>query len=431
MTKRGWMPTRPLYLRLNFMNYSSRYKFILLYLLVFLLSGCGNPAATITEASPTSVVSPSPVKTSTLEPTPTSIPSEPTLEASPTLAGETPTTQAPAINQILDLTFVDALHGWLIGSQCDNQGNCTLAVRSSQDGGKTWRSEPAPCTGIAWNGESAPSHDVRNIRFANLKEGWAFEPGLFATQDGGKTWTDETRAQPVIALQPVQDSVWAIQGSCRSENQCNFSLIQWNPAKNNWQPLNLQPQILRSQVQLVRHKGQDAWVLSWGSGSPPSKPANILAITHDGGENWIKGSSPCTEAGLFTNRLAAVDSHQVWTVCAGEPGAGQQMKYLFKSSDGGESWGEGIEIGSGGYLDDLAAITSDTGFLGVGRGTLMATQDGGQSWSPAIPISKANPTDTSGWRIVFVDTQNGWASLGRLVFRTTDGGKTWEISSVS
>lgn len=409
------------------MNKSSRYKFILLYLMVFLLSGCGNPTATITEASPTAAVSQTPVETITLEPTPTSIPSEPTLEASPTLAGETHTTQAPAINQILDLTFVDASHGWLIGSQCDDQGNCSLALRSTQDGGKTWQTEPAPNTGIAWNGDSTPSHNVRHIRFANLKDGWAFGPGLFATHDGGKTWTDETQDQPLIALQPVENSVWAIEGSCTPENQCNFSLIQRIPANDSWQPLNHQPQIPGPQVQLVRYKGQDAWVLSWGPGSSPSKPANTLAVTHDGGKNWTGGSSPCTEAGSFTHRLAAVDSQMIWVACAGEPGAGQQMKYLFKSSDGGENWGERIEIGSAGYLDDLLATTPDTGFLGVGRGTLLSTQDGGQSWMPAIPISKANPTDTSGWRIVFVDTQNGWAALGQLVFRTSDGGKSWEI----
>ncbi len=417
------------------MNNSSRYKFILLYLMVFLLSGCGTPAATITEAFPTSVVSPSPVKTSNLEPASTPLPSKtpesPPTQVTETLAEPDITPQAPVIDQIFDLTFVDASHGWLIGSQCDNQGNCTLALRSSQDGGKTWQTEPAPNTGIAWYGDSTPSHNVRHIQFSNLTDGWAFGPGLFATHDGGKTWTDETQDQPVIALQPVENSVWAIEGSCTPENQCNFSLIQWNPAKGSWQPLNHQPQIPGPQVQLVRYKGQDAWVLSWGPGLPPIKPANSLAITHDGGENWTEGSSPCKEAGPFTDRLAAVDSQQTWIAYAGEPGAGQQMKYLFKSSDGGENWGERIEIGSAGYLDDLAATTPDTGFLGMGRGTLLTTQDGGQSWSPAVPISKANPSDTSGWRIVFVDTQTGWASLGQFVFRTSDGGKSWEIIPVS
>jgi len=340
------------------------------------------------------------------------------------------TPPAPAINQILDLTFVDTSHGWLIGSQCDNQGTCTLTVQSSRDGGKTWQIGPAPNTGIAWNGDSTPSHNVRNIRFANLKDGWAFGPGLFATHDGGKTWTDETQSQPIIALQPVENSVWAIEGSCTPENQCNFSLIQWNPANDSWQPINHQPLIPGPQVQLVRYKGRDAWILSWGPGSSPSNPANTLSITHDGGQTWAERSSPCTEAGSFTERLAAVDSQQAWIACAGEPGAGQQMKYLFKSSDSGESWGERIDIGSAGYLDDLAATTPDNGFMGMGRGSLLTTQDGGQSWTPAIPISKANPTDTSGWRIVFVDSQNGWASLGRLIFRTTDEGKTWEIIPV-
>lgn len=416
------------------MNISSRYKFIFLYLMLFLLSSCGTPAAKINEASPTFLVSPLMVKTSTLEPAstphPSKTPESPPTQITGTITEPAPTPQAPAINQILDLTFVDTSHGWLIGSQCDNQGDCKLAMRSSQDGGKTWQISPAPNTGITWNGVSTPSHNVRNIRFANLKDGWAFRPGLFATHDGGKTWRDETQDQPLIALQIVENSAWAIEGSCTSEDQCNYQLIQWNPTNDSWQPLNHQPQIPGPQVQLVRYKGQDAWILSWGPGLSPSNPANTLAITHDGGQNWTERSSPCTETGFFTERLAAVDNHLVWIACAGEPGAGQQMKYLFKSSDGGENWGERIDLGSAGYLDDLAATTPDTGFIGEGRGTLMTTQDGAQSWSPAILLSKANPADTSGWRIVFVDTQNGWASLGRVIFRTTDGGQIWEIIPV-
>ena len=84
-------------------------------------------------------------------------------------------------------------------------------------------------------------------------------------------------------------------------------------------------------------------------------------------------------------------------------------------------------------LQELA--TDGTAIVVVGGKAIRVSTDGGDTWSAARPL----PADTIwGGRVSFVDAQHGWtvasvatASTNSLVmYRTTDGGQTWQSSEV-
>ena len=51
------------------------------------------------------------------------------------------------------------------------------------------------------------------------------------------------------------------------------------------------------------------------------------------------------------------------------------------------------------------------------------THDGGVTWSSTTPLSYAITTTSFTW--AFSDTRHGWATAGRVLYRTTDGGYHW------
>jgi photosystem II stability/assembly factor-like uncharacterized protein len=114
-----------------------------------------------------------------------------------------------------DLSFVDALHGWALGISCPaTDGTCSLVLRATNDGGRTWRALPAPTTAPPYRGDAGNTVHVGSIRFADVHDGWAFGPGLYATRDGGRTWSPDRRIGAVVALAPRGRSVWAISSTC-------------------------------------------------------------------------------------------------------------------------------------------------------------------------------------------------------------------------
>jgi photosystem II stability/assembly factor-like uncharacterized protein len=400
-------------------------------LLVLFASGCSHP-------------NPPPIASSPSSPTIASLATD-ALPAEDATPYPLPWTKAPVFQVatitpspistdkaifISDISFVDPQQGWLIGALC-SASDCSVTVRKTDDGGVTWLPIPPPRTGFTISDGPDASHNVHRLRFAGPQVGWAFDPGLFVTLDGGHSWQDASPDQPVVALVLSGESVWRVSGSCIDNSNCSFQIDAFNQGDKNWQRLASQPSILGPELQLVRSGLKDAWILSWGeqniTGNEPYRSS--LLATHDGGWTWQVLASPCENAPV-EDRLAAADSRHLWALCGGLPGAGQQMKYLVISTDGGKTWDQKVDLGGGGYVNDLATANKQDGFIGLGRGALLASTNGGLTWLPAMDISIANPPDASGWRIFFIDPDHGWASISNQVFRTTDGGAHWRKTVV-
>jgi photosystem II stability/assembly factor-like uncharacterized protein len=336
----------------------------------------------------------------------------------------------PVLSQILDMSFADALHGWVLGVSCSAPGQCdTLTLRRTVDGGKTWQWLPAPPAAPGWIG-GRDTATVHAVRFSDTQFGWIYGGALYATQNGGQTWVKQHMPGQIVDL-GTDGATWAVDRVC-SGGRCRLDvLITW-PGTARWHRMS-SLQTNGYGFQLVRTLQGTAWLVI-SEEQRANRMTSSLFRTTNGAQTWQRLPSPCAGTGPFGDRLAALDSRRVWLICPGQPAAGSQMKWLYHSTDAGSHWtliasteqGTGGHLDISGYVDDLAASTAGRLWLGLGRGTIERSTDAGRTWRPAIPIQQANPGGGSIGPIIFVDSQHGWvATWRRTVYRTSDGGRHW------
>ena len=70
-----------------------------------------------------------------------------------------------------DVFFVDAQHGWIVGS--------SATILHTNDGGETWNQQPLPL-----------EVELKKVRFIDPQTGWAVGDNgtVLKTADGGQTW---------------------------------------------------------------------------------------------------------------------------------------------------------------------------------------------------------------------------------------------------
>ncbi|MDX5321512.1 MAG: YCF48-related protein, partial [Bacteroidota bacterium] len=103
--------------------------------------------------------------------------------------------------------------------------------------------------------------------------------------------------------------------------------------------------------------------------------------------------------------------------------------HLFRTLDGGMNW-DSIYTGSSGSLFTLQFVTSRIGFLGGDNGTMLKSTDSGKVWTSAttgLPSGSGIQVHS----LNFVDSLTGFASVGNQIFKTTNGGQSWNALTPS
>jgi photosystem II stability/assembly factor-like uncharacterized protein len=162
--------------------------------------------------------------------------------------------------------------------------------------------------------------------------------------------------------------------------------------------------------------GLHGWILAWGI---ETRTGATLVRTSDGGATWQVLPAPCTPSLGTSAVIGASSPSDLWVVCGGVPGAGQQLKQLGRSVDGGAHWTTS-DLSSSGYVADLAVTSASHGWLAFGRGPLSVTVDGGRTWRTSIENNEAGIAF-----VRFVDPLHGWAATTQQLYRTSDGGMHW------
>ena len=147
-----------------------------------------------------------------------------------------------------------------------------------------------------------------------------------------------------------------------------------------------------------------------------------LLRTADGGQTWT-GIATGITADL--SRIRAVDANTVLI------GAGCVLR---RSDDGGATFRRvpftNSESDCPAGLASFHFPTPQRGYLVLSDGTVQTTSDGGQTFSGATAIpgtpagaggGQATPTD-----VYFLTETLGFVTAGGVIYRTTDGGNSWE-----
>ncbi len=269
-----------------------------------------------------------------------------------------------------DVYFVDAMTGWSI--------NGLGRIYHTSDGGATWTKQL-----------DQPGTYFRAIVFTDAMHGFAsnigtdYYPGvtdttpLYKTSDGGATWT------PVTSITgPAPKGI------------CNFSRID------------------------AQH------IVATGRVGGPS----FFLKTSDGGATWSSSDLSAQIAMLIDSSFSSADEG---FITGGTSTDADANCVILHTTNGGTSWQTAFTSENAGEICWKFSFPSkNIGYasvlsLGGGPSSFLKTTDGGQSWQQ-LPLID----DTyNALGVGFITDEIGWIggeSSAKPVYRTSDGGKTWQ-----
>jgi photosystem II stability/assembly factor-like uncharacterized protein len=262
-------------------------------------------------------------------------------------------------NNLQGVSFVDANHGWAVGSNG--------IIQATADEGATWSVQT-----------SGSSSRLACVSFVDASHGWAVGAGgtILATTDGGATWSAQTSGTSTgltgvsfvdashgwavgdfgtILATADGGATWSAQTSGTGNTLNGLSFVDAN----------------------------HGWAVGFGG---------VILVTADAGASWSVLSTTYADT-LFA--VSFVDANRGWAV----GGSGR----ILATVDGGASW---VAQPSGATMDLSGVSFADASHgwaVGI-DGTIVATADGGATWS-----AETSGTNAEFAGVSFVDANHGWA----------------------
>lgn len=330
--------------------------------------------------------------------------------------------------------FVSEDEGWIVGN------NDTSLVFHTQNGGNTWNLIYSMCREDHW---------YSSVYFTSPENGWLIENFYYYgpwfpirqayikhTNDGGATWTvQDTCDECLLEFTVFADS---LTGWCAGDNQ----VFRTTDGGNTWEASHVEQESIMSicntgknNVWIIGHDfiyssedGGNGWQeqlniikgsffsVSFIDDKKGWAVGNKLYHTNDGGLNWevqndtVNGSSIC-----FT------DKNHGWI-------ATRYDGKIYRTSDGGEHWILGDSI-TNRELRTIFFTDSLNGWVAGGNysneSILYGTKDGGVTWIQQDGLPRPL------YSIYFTDKDHGWAAGGHHVLYTQDGGDNWDYTNVA
>ena len=315
-----------------------------------------------------------------------------------------------SIPQVKNAAFVGKDKAWLVTWEKFGE------LWRTEDGGKSWDKISGEAVGGLFCA----------VSFIDAQRGWAgnFDGQIWRTNDGGRSW--------VLLSHPQGDDghdslICPKQISFIDENHGwvigAFSIWRTEDGGNSWiRSLSM------GKVENVLWQPTHISLANQNLGLV-SATGGIVHRTEDGGRTWqsqklIPGASDATDV-LFINERT---SWLAGFVSSSESDYGTR---LYRSDDGGMSW-RPVPIGHNHTFIHSVRFVSEKEGWSIGRvwtkpgdmrGIVLHTKDGGESWHE-MPLGVEELFFD---RMFFVDSKHGWLLGSSNIYRTQDGGKSWEV----
>lgn len=245
-----------------------------------------------------------------------------------------------------------------------------------------------------------------DVRFISKDEGWVTGAAgtILHTRDGGNNWTAELGGDPHAEGADIKYGF--IEDSKHGWAQAWNTLFRTTDGES-WQQVTGD---IRGNVAFVSAlKGFRAY-------------GGKIFATQDGGIHW-KEAFTC-RAKMEVQGLTHEEDCNLWVLSFPTATVGYAMgdaRITAKTEDGGATWKilVGPEEEGDQRVYNAFFLDANTGFQ-VRSNVLFRTTDGGQSWQSVIAkLSQGYPD------VKFADREVGWSCFGGTWAYTVDGGKHW------
>jgi len=334
-------------------------------------------------------------------------------------------------------SFVSAKDGYLLGitlKDCQPGTASRVVLRKTTDGGLRWTplpASPAPW-GVTGPDGRVPAEGVTSVLFADVRDGWAYGPGLWATHDGGLTWREiPTAGRAVRSVAAAGGRVAAVLVNCATPaqdcGQPSFT-VETSPAGADvWGPL---PGATGPGSPWVTARG--GMVFVGPVGVQPTERASLLAGPADGSTPVSVRPFPCQSAPNAEIAMSATTASSLVVSCA-VLGAHPAPTTMYASADAGAHW---TRFAAASLYDGASTVQRTSGgtllIAGIYNGVELS-RDGGRSWARPPAIDEADTT--GGGDAVEADLftdSDGYVVVGSGgLWLTRDGGETWRQVAVS
>jgi len=290
--------------------------------------------------------------------------------------------------------------------------------------------------------KSSTLASVSSIHMVNRNQGWAFtKDGVFTTQNGGVSWSNVSPHDLAENVQLFGDFLDLKDASVAYPNPVTFgealetTIYSTKNAGGTWNKSTISGGSVKS-VDFIN--SQTGWMLLF-RGATAIKEHDLIMQTTDGGQHWNQVSqtsktTPTDQPGVLPLSgdkagVGFVSSTTGW-VTGYSPVNGKI--YLYKTMNDGKAWNlQSVPVPQK-WVGNLFMVvspkfySSQVGILPIENlnGTVIFyyTQNGGISWQPTTPVAWVFG-DNLAWD--FFDSKRGFFIDGKLLKRTTNGGKSW------
>lgn len=301
------------------------------------------------------------------------------------------------------------------------------ALAETHNGGLTWSALPPLAVPMGF-AHSTPA-SVTDLYFAGRENGFLFGPGLEVTHDGGQTWQSGSLPE-VTEVTGATGYVYAVAESSTGPD-ATWSLWRSSVGSDSWTPLALPSTAGPLQLSV---EGSTLVLLQHGFNGPGVSPTQVgkLWESTDSGSTWVNRPVPCTppDGGAAVASIA-LGHPDAWLLdCFDDEQSSQALytqHHLYGTADAGQTW---VRLGDPSQIGDpvsLADNGSGDAVLTTGSGAgdfLTATNDGGVHWGTRF----GSGGSFYGWAdLHFVSASTGFVVAAENLFRTNDGGRTWQV----
>jgi len=348
-------------------------------------------------------------------------------------------------------------------SECREQ--CTTVLRRTSDGGETWSDGGAPTSGVVtdiayatlrsglrvqqsrveWTDDGSAWHEAvfpvtagpGDFDFIDARRGWFAASRLLRTEDGGDTFAPVGEGTPPDTIDFVSPSEgWGTDLVCEPACTNTVHILHTVDSGHSWQ---IQRTLsLGNYLQLEMFSPGDGWAFSLSD--------RLLLRTTDGA-TWEDRQLPTVAPALEHTSLAFTPGGIAWFVersCSA--GYVDCRTSAWRTTDGGLTWAVAspLPLTTGCPVSVHASDARHAVVIGyectdLMRPLMFRTADGGNTWQRVslsgtgfvLGLTFFDRNRARGVRALCPDPIEHGAACDTVYMRTADGGVTWDYERIA